>query len=92
MEKRAKYYEVVKRHAEMLSEVTVEEESQKLVEQLSTQGIDVSEGVRKELEKMSLDEDNSESDIFTIDVLVISALYLTVKIGRAFVINFFPSY
>ena len=60
---RAKYYEVVKRHAEMLSEVTDEEESQKLVEQLSTQGIDVSEGVRKELEKMSLNEDNSESDI-----------------------------
>ena len=57
---RIKYYELVKSHAELLTKVKDEEESQKLVLQLSREGMDDSEETRKALEKVSLDHDSSD--------------------------------
>lgn len=57
---RINYYEEAKRQAVMLSKVTDEKKSEKLIKQLSKQGIDVSRAekeTRNELGKMKLDED-----------------------------------
>ena len=60
---RISYYEEAKRQAVMLSKVTDEKESEKLIEQLSQQGMDVSrveKETRNKLGKMKLDEDQSQ--------------------------------
>ena len=53
---RIKYYDVVKQHTIRLSKVKDEEESKKLVWQLSTQAVDDIEEARKEVENLSLEK------------------------------------
>ena len=55
---RIKYYEVAKRHAQLLSKAKDEDESEKLVRRLSRQVSDISEEARKTLENLSLDDDD----------------------------------
>ena len=55
---RVKYYEDAKRHAQLLSKTTDEDESEKLVRRLSRQVSDISEEARKTLENLSLDDDD----------------------------------
>ena len=58
---RVKYYEVAKRHAQLLSKVKDEDESEKLVRRLSRQVSDISGEARKTLENLSLDDDDSDA-------------------------------
>ena len=58
---RVKYYEVAKRHAQLLSKAKDEDESEKLVRGLSRQVSDISEEARKTLENLSLDDDDSDA-------------------------------
>ena len=58
---RVKYYEVAKRHAQLLSKTTDEDESEKLVRRLSRQVSDISEEARKTLENLSLDDDDPDA-------------------------------
>lgn len=62
-QQRIKYYEEAKRQAEMLSKVKDERESQKLMQQLSRQGMEVNRAENetiKALTEMHLDEDQSK--------------------------------
>lgn len=58
---RVKYYEVAKRHAQLLSKTKDEDESEKLVRRLSRQVSDISEEARKTLKNVSLDDDDSDA-------------------------------
>lgn len=58
---RVKYYEVAKRHAQLLSKAKDEDASEKLVRRLSRQVSDISEEARKTLENLSLDDDDSNA-------------------------------
>ena len=58
---RVKYYEVAKRHAQLLSKAKDEDESEKLVRRLSHQVSDISGEARKTLENLSLDDDDSDA-------------------------------
>ena len=58
---RVKYYEVAKRHAQLLSKTKDEDESEKLVRRLSRQVLDISGEARKTLENLSLDDDDSDA-------------------------------
>lgn len=58
---RVKYYEVAKRHAQLLAKAKDEDESEKLVRRLSRQVSDISEEARKTLENLSLDDDDSNA-------------------------------
>ena len=62
---RLKYYEVVKTHANLLWKLQDDEESQKLIRRLSSQGMGDTEEARKALEKigkLSLHDDVSDED------------------------------
>jgi len=62
---RVKYYEEAKRQAEVLSKVKDEKDSQKLIQKLSRQGIDVDDdqkGATRALSEVSLvEKDNSDT-------------------------------